>query len=148
MINELKSLIKENKEYFYFTGGTNENVITEIEQILNIILPTSYKWFLKEYGFGGVDGSYISGVGLNDNLVCVDETLKYRNYGLPLNYVIIQNCGEWQYCLKINNSINEDYNVVKWSQSAKDSSRVVTDDFIEFLIENFEENIELIKEDE
>ena len=44
-----------------FTGGISEEKITKIENDLQTILPESYKWFLRNYGSGGVYGVDILG---------------------------------------------------------------------------------------
>ena len=36
-------------------------------------------------------------------MVFVDETIKYRSYGLPKDVILIENCDEWVYCIQSQN---------------------------------------------
>jgi antitoxin YobK len=60
------------------TGGVDDNRIIEVEKELNVILPESYKWFLREYGHGGVAGVTILGIGLSGVPSVVRFTQRYR----------------------------------------------------------------------
>jgi len=57
-----KSIIKAVDSYF--VGKANGARIKEIEYQLGVVLPDSYKWFLMEFGHGGVSGFEIFGNGL------------------------------------------------------------------------------------
>lgn len=57
-------------------------------------LPEQYKEFLKNYGHGGLDGFEVLGIGLDASAIFLDETVKYRKFGLPHNLVVIENCDE------------------------------------------------------
>lgn len=61
---ELKNLI-ENRGVHKLTG-TSEEKIKEIEKTLNVTLPDSYKWLLKEYSSVSFEGLEIDGIGQND----------------------------------------------------------------------------------
>jgi len=50
------NLINKTEIKKIFAGGVNINITEEIEKDLNVILPESYKWFLKEFGHGGLAG--------------------------------------------------------------------------------------------
>ena len=52
------------------------------------------------------------GVGLTGRAIFVDETLDARKYGLPQNFVIIENVDEWQNCIDCNTG-----KIVSWDQS-------------------------------
>ena len=59
--NELTTFINENKESDDFTGGVDERQIAFIQNELGVELPKSYRWFLSNYGSGGIFGVDISG---------------------------------------------------------------------------------------
>ena len=74
---ELRVLIENESDHKL--NGTSEEKIKEIESTLNVTLPDSYKWLLKEYGYVSFEGLEIDGIGLNDVLKCVDNTLDGKN---------------------------------------------------------------------
>ncbi|MCM1254280.1 MAG: SMI1/KNR4 family protein [Clostridium sp.] len=111
MMNELYELLKKHEERGDFTHAVvTEEILNEAENRLGIKIPEEYKYFLKEFGHGGIGGIEVIGIGKNDVLVFEKETLKYRAYGLPDELIVIENCDEWLYCI---NSI--DGKVVMWS---------------------------------
>jgi hypothetical protein len=57
----LQEFIKQYGEENDFTGGVSEDKVKETEQKLQVSLPESYKWFLKNYGSGGSFGIDIIG---------------------------------------------------------------------------------------
>ncbi|MGG3805163.1 SMI1/KNR4 family protein [Metabacillus fastidiosus] len=71
---DVQKLIMSQEEEFFFTGGITEELVQEIEKELNVKLPESYKWFLSHYGYGGIGGVLIQGVGLDKSLQVVDIT--------------------------------------------------------------------------
>ncbi|MDO4178664.1 MAG: SMI1/KNR4 family protein [Phascolarctobacterium sp.] len=104
MNQELRIAIKRHESIGDFTYPIVEDkLISEAEHKLCLVLPISYIEFLKEFGHGGLDGIETFGIGKNNQLIFVDETLKYRNLGLPHNFIVIENCDEWLYCLDSNN---------------------------------------------
>ncbi|MGE7184003.1 SMI1/KNR4 family protein [Peribacillus sp. NPDC006672] len=59
----LQEFIKQYGEDDDFTGGVSEDKVKETEQKLQVLLPESYKWFLRNYGYGGFFGVRIIGYG-------------------------------------------------------------------------------------
>ena len=104
------SRYEESGDFTYFT--VTDDMITAAEKELGLILPEQYKEFLKTYGHGGIGGISTLGVGLDGSMVFVEETLDYRNDGLPLHLIIIENEDEWIYCI---DSITE--KVVSWDMT-------------------------------
>ena len=98
---DVEELIISQEDEFFFTGGVTEELIHEIEKELNVQLPESYKWFLSQYGYGGINGVLIQGVGLDKSLQVVNTTLSLREYGLPNNLVVIENIDEYVYCFNL-----------------------------------------------
>ncbi|MGG3798565.1 SMI1/KNR4 family protein [Metabacillus fastidiosus] len=114
---DIKKLIMSHEEEFFFTGGIKEELVQEIEKELNVKLSESYKWFLSHYGYGGINGVLIQGVGLDKSLEVVDITRSLREYGLPRNLVVIENVDEYVYCLDTAQMNNNECPIVDWDQS-------------------------------
>ncbi|MCG7316164.1 SMI1/KNR4 family protein [Brevibacillus laterosporus] len=88
------------------------------------------------YGTGGVIGVEILGGGLRDIPTCVRETIYWRGYGLPEEFVVIENFGTGVYCLDTLKIENGECPVVDWDQGECVGSQEY-DDFLSFLIERF-----------
>ncbi len=50
--SKVQNFIEKYAEEDDFTGDVSEDKIAYIEHHLNVVLPESYKWFLKNYGSG------------------------------------------------------------------------------------------------
>ncbi len=135
MSGRLARLIKRYESKGDFTyASVSEFQLKEAEQKLGVKLPAQYIDFLKQYGHGGIAGIEIIGVGINGNLLFVNETLKYRKYGLAVNLIVVENCDEWLYCIDCNTG-----NVVSWSDGDVENSYSSFDDF---LLDRFADAIE------
>ena len=64
------------------------------------------------------------------------ETLRFRELGLPEQYVVIQNCDEWIYCLDTGNMENEECPVISWDRNEGFDS-IEGKDFNSFILEQF-----------
>ena len=136
MNSDLRNLIKQYENEHSFTHVTvSDKSINEFEKKLGVKLPEQYITFLKEYGHGGIAGVEVMGVGLTGRAIFVDETLDARKYGLPQNFVIIENVDEWQNCIDCNTG-----KIVSWDQSGYIKEE--NDCFDDYLKEQFEEALE------
>ncbi|MGG3805408.1 SMI1/KNR4 family protein [Metabacillus fastidiosus] len=120
----------------FFVGALKDSRISDIEKRLNLKLPASYKWFLQEYGTGGVLGIEIFGGGLSKDPTCVRETEEWRKYGLPMKFVVIQNYGAGVYCLDTSRLVNNECPVIDWEQDDEDGINEY-ENFYTFLVEKF-----------
>lgn len=126
----------EQKGDFTYTSISDSDVHT-IEQEMGVHIPEEYLWFLKTYGHGGLNGIETLGIGKNGKLIFKDATLKNREYGLPGNLIVIENCDEWLYCLDSNTG-----EVKMWAPNdagtddAYDSFIAYLDDRVNDAIEN------------
>ena len=84
---------------------------------------------------GGIGGVEILGIGFDGSLAFVEETMDYREEGLPENLIVVKNVGEWLYCLDCNTG-----KVVSWS--IDDDVKPEFDSFDEFVIAEFKDAIE------
>ena len=138
MNKNIRQLIARYETQGDFTRPKNACAsVREAEAYLGQTLPKQYADFIEEYGHGGIGGVEVLGIGCNGELVFVEETLECRKYGLPSQYVVIENCDEWIYCIDC-----VDESVVVWQQNEPVSS--VFSSFDEYLLERFNEAIENI----
>ncbi|ASB90059.1 SMI1/KNR4 family protein [Bacillus sonorensis] len=145
--SQVEQFIKENVEDDDFTGRISIEKINEIQESLNVKLPESYKWFLKNYGAGGIYGVDILGHGkVSPRVVTVTEN--YRNhYGLIDGIVVIEYVDEFSYCLDTNKMEGGECPVILW-ENQEDYGRTVADNFLYFFMEELEESKENWEEDE
>ena len=130
MTNEIKNLINEFEVEGDFTHMPYDPVtISKAEEMLGYKFDSMYIAFLKEFGHGGIGGIEIMGLGKNNVLISANETMDYRKYGLPKNFLVIENCDEWVYCID-----SKDGKIISWSKS-----KVVPafDNFNEYLLDRF-----------
>ncbi|MCD2369745.1 SMI1/KNR4 family protein [Bacillus sp. BS3(2021)] len=145
--SKVSKFIEENKHEAIFTGGTNENNIKWIEETLQVELPESYKWFLKNYGSGGIFGVEILGYDLEGAYV-VEQTEDYRKYyNLPDGIVVIEYVDEFSYCLDTNKMEDGECPVIVWANDAG-YGNVVAHNFLEFFMKDLKESKENWEEDE
>ncbi len=123
------------------TGGVGDNRIVEVEKELGVKLPESYKWFLREYGHGGIAGVDILGIGpIGVEPPVVQLTQDYRKMGMPNSLVAIYNADEWVYCLETSKMSNGECPVIDRDRSGE--SFKCFDNFYLFVIDKFESALE------
>lgn len=83
-------------------GKINESHVLEIENKYNISLPSDYKWFLSKYGSWNLDFEVL-GILVLDYVkfqaMVITDSIRMENF--PDNYIVIENAGEFQYCLNM-----------------------------------------------
>ncbi|MFM9329105.1 SMI1/KNR4 family protein [Paenibacillus mesotrionivorans] len=132
--SQLSTFIQEHVEDDDFTGGVSDTIIAQTEDKLKVVFPPSYTWFLKHYGSGGIFGVDILGCGKSAVPSVVSNTERLRNIGLPSNYIVIENCDEFFYCLYTGDRIEKECPVVVWDRNGGASEKRA-DDFYSFLLE-------------
>ena len=110
--------------------------ISRVEKKLGFKISSPFVWFLKKYGSGGNHFDII-GYGKNGKIENVEETLEQRKNGLPKNFLIIENCDEFYYCIDITNG-----KIATWSQYDNDGLIYRFDNFYDYLNDNLENAIE------
>ena len=83
-------------------------MLAEAQQKLGFPLPKQFLEYLNAYSHGGV-GFEILGIGFDGSMAFLEETLEYREDGLPANFLVVENCDEWLYCIDANSG-----EVVSW----------------------------------
>ncbi|MEY9869061.1 hypothetical protein ABIE66_004440 [Peribacillus sp. B2I2] len=145
--SKLQEFIKTNRQEADFTGGVSDEKVKETEIKLQVPLPDSYKWFLRNYGYGGIFGVEIIGYGLTGPAV-VDATKDYQKYYQLIDgIVVIENVDEFAYCLDTNKMKNGECPVIMWDNQ-EGYGRKVADNFLDYLIESLEEAKDNWDEDE
>ncbi len=135
MTEKLQVLIHDYERSGDFTHAKISNeVIQQAEKQLHVLLPKQYVDFLVCYGHGGIGGIEIIGIGKTGKLLFVEETKKYRKYGLPENYLVTESCDEWLYCIDCNTG-----KIVSWSNS---NIEYCYPDFDTYLADRFHDAIE------
>jgi len=127
---DIKNLFDKYGEEFDFTGGTSPEQIKLLENELNVSFSTDYKWFLENYGSGGVLGIDILGIAKNDISTIGNTTKRLRNeYGLDSNLYVLEDCDAFFYC---GNSQNE--KIYYWDRDGG-IGPIEANDFLTFLKE-------------
>lgn len=141
MVKELYTIIKQHESMGDFTHAhITDEMLDEAEKRMNVKFPEEYRQFLREFGHGGIGGIEVLGVGKNGSLLFEKVTLEYRAYGLPQELFVIENCGEWQYCINSDNG-----KVVMWSRGDFEYSEAY-DDFEAYLYDRVNDMIESMQQ--
>jgi len=82
--NKAKRIMEEYEELCDFVGEFGEDVVEETEKILNVMLPKSYKSFLRDFGAGNFGSQEIYGIVNSEfNVMAIPDvtwlTLSERN---------------------------------------------------------------------
>lgn len=144
---ELTNFINKNMESDDFTGGIDESLINVIQNELGIVLPKSYQWFLINYGSGGMFGVDILGVANSNIASVVIETERFRELGLDKNLVVIENGGEYAYCLDTDKMENNECPVIVWDRQMGIDETIEAKNFYEFLSQRLLDAKEAWEED-
>ena len=144
----VEKFIEEFSKEKDFTGGIDEEKINFIERQLNVILPESYKWFLRKYGSGGIFSIDILGYDFVGALV-VETTKEYKKYyGLSDGIVVIVDVDAFAYCLDTNKMNNGECPVISWDVDSESYDSEEASNFLEFFWEYLNEKKENWEEDE
>ena len=144
---ELTNFINNNMESDDFTGGVDEKQISYVQDTLKLKLPESYKWFLTNYGSGGLFGVDILGVAKSNIPSVVIETESYRDLGMSENLVVIEDIDEYAYCLDISNMENNECPVIAWNRQGGLDDYNTANNFYEFLSQRLLDAKEAWEED-
>lgn len=147
MINQIceeedidKSLI------FAIPSGEIDNKILEVEKVLNLVLPDSYKWFLRNYGSGGMEDYDYFGIECDREDVSmytvVYMTEMYRKKGLDNYLVVIEHNGDYVTCIDTSQKDdNGESPIVTWSWL--DNGKVIkkSENFASYLKEKLDDYV-------
>jgi hypothetical protein len=143
----LQEFIKQYSEDDDFTDGVSEDKVLETENKLQVSLPESYKWFLKNYGSGGSFGIDIIGYDFVGPSVVTATKDHQKYYDLIDGIVVIEDIDEFAYCLDTNKMKNGECPVIMWDNQ-KGYGRKLADNFVDYFIDRLELAKEEWDEDE
>ena len=109
-------------------------MLAETEEKLGFGVPEQFLEYLNTYSHGGI-GFEILGIGFDGSISYLEETLEYREDGLPENLLVIENCDEWLYCIDVNTD-----EVVSWS--IDEDPRVEYACFDDYLVDRLNDAVE------
>ena len=136
MNKQIKKLISTyEKDKSYTKMPLTDEIAATVKAELGVTLPQQYQDYLNKYSHGGIAGVLILGIGLTGRAIFLDVTKMYRKEGLPENFVVIENCDEWLYCLNCDTG-----EVYYWDWFG--NTRKEFDSFDEFLLSEYQEAIE------
>lgn len=131
--DELATFIYKHKESDDFTGGIDETQVNSVQSELGLKLPESYKWFLTNYGSGGLFGVNILGVGKLNRATVVVKTKRYQDLGMSENLVVVEDIGEYAYYLDTSDMENNECPVIAWNRHGGLDDYNTATNFFEFL---------------
>lgn len=130
---KIAELIDDNEDIFqdaFLRRFPTDEELAEAEKALGFIIPEEYVWFLKVFGHGGYFFEFL-GYGLNGKAIFVEKTLHEREFGLPKDLMVIEDCDECVHCIDINSG-----KVVSWSKYDNVGIIKIADDFVEHFLDN------------
>ncbi|NPC93608.1 SMI1/KNR4 family protein [Bacillus sp. WMMC1349] len=142
MDNQILKMINAYEEKGDFFGNVTNEEISLSERKLRCKFPCEYKEFVKTFGSGGICGVDVLGVEKDGYASVVDETERFRRFGLPKKYLVIENVDEFVYCL----DTEDGHNVIRWDDTSKKEVKRF-DSFNEYLKDSFQEAIDNWEED-
>ncbi len=139
---DILNQIKQAGASFSVVGPIPDNTITEYESKLNIVFPLEYRWYLQQYGAGGIGSVNILGIDPDEYIDVMITTFDARNNGLQQNLLPIMDCDEFIYCLNTQMNTCNEYEVVRWDKYSK-STKKKADSFFDFLFIEFTRILEI-----
>jgi hypothetical protein len=98
---------------------------------------------LKKYGLAVLPGFIILGNGLSAAPACIESTQDWRNYGLPKQFVVVEDDGtDWIYCLDTSRIDNNECPVIDWGQGSGIGTEYY-ESFLVFFEERLKESLDL-----
>lgn len=138
MQEKISKLINDNPEVFknaFLFKFPSDKELSEAKVQLGFAIPAEYVWFLKTYGHGGFFFELL-GYGINGAAMLVDKTLHERQFGLPAQLLVIEDCDEYVVCIDSTTG-----QVVSWSKHDKDGVIGVAENFYEYFLNRVENAI-------
>lgn len=108
----------------WFAGGVSDDLISKYELVLQVKFPKSYIDFLKEFGEGGISGTYIDGIQDETFGAVQEDTENFRKMeNLAPELIVIGMGGikdrKWLICLDTKRMNEDECPVVQYDLSTK-----------------------------
>ncbi|MBU3157988.1 SMI1/KNR4 family protein [Clostridium estertheticum] len=137
MKEKILEMIGQYEEENDFYGKLKEYDIEYVEDVLKVKFPESYKWFILNYGSGGICGVEVLGIEKRNDSSVVKITERYRKLGLGSECIVIEDLGEFIICINTSKK-NE---IIRWDRVNK-VNEYRYKNFYEYLIDTFKEAID------
>lgn len=99
MNSKIETVISQYEDDGSFTKvAPTQEMLDKAQTKLGFSIPEQFLEYLNAYSHGGI-GFEILGVGFDGTMPFLDETLEYRQDGLPDNLLVVEDCDEWLYCI-------------------------------------------------
>lgn len=135
MNKKIMDLISQNgKDDAFSKMAPTQAMLDEVQTKLGFPVPEQFLEYLNTYSHGGF-GFEILGIGLDGSIAFLEETLEYREDGLPENLLVVENCDEWLYCIDVDTD-----EVVSWYIDEEPCADFLC--FDDFLLSRLEDAIE------
>jgi len=144
-IIETVQKFKDKMDTFYSLMSVSD--IDFIEKKYSVKLPESFKWFQKDFIFGGMAAEILGKIinpethqEFNQIITYTDD---YIERGLPKGLIVISHVDEFGYCLDTNRmDENNECPIVSWSNYDKDGIIDHHKNFYEFLLKEIDNAID------
>lgn len=139
VFDQVIQLVESVKDECLLVGKIDDEIIENMEKLLKITFPKSYRKFLKLYGSGIFAGIEIYGAnnGPLGETTCVKNTMYFRkNENIPNECIVISDVGEYVYCLKSVKNYDDESKVYIWNSGSHSLTQTKYDDFASFLYSN------------
>ncbi|GGE62135.1 SMI1/KNR4 family protein [Priestia taiwanensis] len=150
MKNEIINIIKTYQKERDFMGGVQESTIQYAEQVLNVKFPESYRWFVGNYGSGGLIGIEIYGceeIGVDSSVIY--QTRRYReDYKFPLNYIILNDIDGKVTCLDVDEMDSGECPIVFLDRHTKYRYEYNHENFYEYFLDCLQNAVDNFYEEE
>lgn len=157
-IEQLIAEIESLGEVFTWHGPQSEASVAELERILDVKLPPSYRAFLLRYGGGGIQAyTGISGIWANEPMrtdggTAYGDTLRMREErGLPLHLIVIERGDEHFPPMCLDTSRREpdgEYPVVGFRLPSRTISHDSYANFAAYLEHSLATSLEVIRDEQ
>lgn len=143
--DDILNQISRANEMFSVVGHTPDDKILEYENQLHILFPSDYRWYLQQFGAGGIGSVNILGIDPDKYIDVLKTTIDARVQGLPQNLLPILDCDEFFYCLNMQSNESENSDVIRWDKYSKKIANKA-DSFFDFLYFEFNRILEINQE--
>ena len=126
-MDKLRRLVADNIEECFYIQSVPYDAVSKVSNMLSVILPKDYTFFLENYGMIIAYGVEILGCGLTGVPPVVIATQRYRTFGLRHNAIVIREIDEWVECLDLLSG-----EIFTWDRHAEVST-VIANSFEEYV---------------
>jgi antitoxin YobK len=144
-IMEKVNIHREKMGTYY--SPMDDSDIKSIEERYGVKLPVSFKWFQKDFLFGGMAANILGKTVHPETKKVAYDIIEYTDdyikRGLPKGLIVICHVDEFGYCLDTNRTDeNGECPVISWTNFDKDGIIDHHKNFFEFLLDEIDNAID------